>query len=91
MKRTALLFTCALLTAPAFAAEDLCTVNLQKLDDSAATMATMTDPLKSQVADLQAKAKMDQAAGKVEDCASNAEMALNLLQKAESGNGGASN
>ena len=87
MKRTALLFTCTLLAAPAFAETDLCTVNLQKLDDAAADMVTLTDPAKSRIADLQAQAKMDQAAGRTEDCISNSEQALVLLQKSRAGDG----
>ncbi len=84
MKRTALLFSCALMAAPVFA-NDLCTVNLQKLDDATTTKTTLMDPLKTQVEDLHEKAKQDQAAGKTEDCASNANQALMLLQKADSG------
>lgn len=81
MKRTALLITAALLTAPVFAATDLCSVNLQKIEDAKATSPILGDPLKEQVAEFEAKAKQARADGDLEKCASSAQQALTLLEK----------
>lgn len=89
MKRTALIFATALLASPVFAADDLCQVNLQKLDDQLATHTTLTAPLKTQVEDLQTQAKTAHQAGNNEDCASAANQALMLLEKTDKGGEGA--
>ncbi|MBD9482481.1 hypothetical protein IB229_05840 [Pseudomonas sp. PDM14] len=89
MKRTALIFATALIASPVFAADDLCSINLQKLDDQLATHTTITAPLKTQVEDLQTQAKAAQQAGNNEDCASAATQALTLLEKTDKGGEGA--
>lgn len=87
MKATALIFATALLASPVFAADDLCAVNLQKLDDQLTTRTTLPTPLKTQVEDLQTQARTAQQAGNNEDCASAANQALMLLEKTENGEG----
>ncbi|WP_263144784.1 hypothetical protein [Pseudomonas sp. RIT-PI-AD] len=87
MKRTALLITAALMVSPVFAAEDLCALNLQKIEDTKATNPILGDPLKEQVADLESKAKKSQAAGDLEGCSSSAQQALTLLEKSTEGGG----
>ncbi len=89
MKRTALLFTCALLTTPVFAADDLCSLNLQKLDDAKSSTATLMDPLKSQIEDLHSKAQQEQAAGDNKGCIATTTQALDLLKKSEASGEGA--
>ncbi|UQY32981.1 hypothetical protein K8U54_14695 [Pseudomonas fulva] len=79
MKRVSMFVIAAVLAAPAFAADDLCTVNLQKLDNAVATKATLPEPLKQQVADAKKKATDAQAAGDLEACGTYAQEALQLL------------
>lgn len=90
MKPTALIFAAALISSPVFAAEDLCTVNLQKLDDLLTTHPTIAEPLQTQVEELQAKAKSAQQAGNSEDCASAANQALILIENTNPGGEGTS-
>jgi hypothetical protein len=79
MKRVSMFVIAAVLAAPAFAADDLCTVNLQKLDNAVATKATLPEPLKQQVADTKKKATDAQAAGDLKACGTYAQEALQLL------------
>ncbi|MET1080461.1 MAG: hypothetical protein ABWY06_20800 [Pseudomonas sp.] len=79
MKRIALFFSAALLAAPVFAA-DLCTVNMQKLDDSMATHANLASPLKEQVAEHKKAAEAARAANDLETCGTHAQKALQLLE-----------
>ena len=81
MKRTALLFTAALLASPAFAADDLCAVNLQKLNDALATNTTIGDPIRQEVQDLRMKAEQAQQAGDTEGCINASSLALQRLQQ----------
>ncbi|WP_443191783.1 hypothetical protein [Pseudomonas indica] len=85
MKRTILLITATLLTAPAFA-EDLCAVNLQKLDDMMTTTPTIGEPLKQQVDEHRKAAEDARAAGDLEACASHAEKALQAMRRPGEGN-----
>ncbi|OEC34376.1 hypothetical protein SAMN05216600_11522 [Pseudomonas cuatrocienegasensis] len=79
MKRTALFFAAAVLAAPAFA-DDLCTVNLQKLDDSLTT-STVGSPLKEQVEEAHQAALKAQSAGDLQACGTHAEKALQMLER----------
>ncbi|UCJ18506.1 hypothetical protein K5Q02_09130 [Pseudomonas sp. MM211] len=79
MKRVSMFVIAAVLAAPAFAADDLCTVNLQKLDNAVAAKATIADPLKSQVEEAKKQATDAQAAGDLKACGTHAERALQLL------------
>ena len=81
MKRIALLFTAALLASPAFAADDLCAVNLQKLNDALATNTTIGDPIRQEVQDLRMKAEQAQQAGDTEGCINASSLALQRLQQ----------
>ena len=78
MKRTALFFAAAVLAAPAFA-DDLCTVNLQKLDDSLTT--TVGSPLKEQVEEARQAALQAQTSGDLQACGTHAEKALQMLER----------
>jgi hypothetical protein len=79
MKFIALLFTASLLASPAFA-EDLCTVNMQKLDDMMATEMAMDPALDAQVKELQMQAEQARAAGDLETCGTHAAKALHMLE-----------
>ncbi|WP_079204752.1 hypothetical protein [Pseudomonas sp. CC6-YY-74] len=81
MKLTILFFTAtvAISAAPAFA-EDLCTVNLQKLNDSMTTETTTAESVKMEVAELKKAAEEAQSAGDLEACGTHAEKALMLLE-----------
>ncbi|BBP85569.1 hypothetical protein thsps21_52470 [Pseudomonas sp. No.21] len=91
MKRTALLITAALMASPVFA-DDLCTINLQKISDAMATNTTLGDPLKKEVEDLRMKAEQAKTAGDTEACINSSNMALQRLQgpNKEGGSDGAS-
>ena len=90
MKRVSMFVICAALASPVFAADDLCTVNLQKLNDSVATKATLAEPLKGQVEEAKAQAVQAQSSGDLKTCATHAERALQLLE-APGEDGGAAN
>ncbi len=85
MKRTALLYSAALLSAtlmasPVFAA-DLCDSNLQKIKDTLTTKeATLSESLKTEVTELQAKANDAKAAGDDKKCAEASAMAVQRLE-----------
>lgn len=84
MKRTALFFAAAVLASPAFAADDLCTVKMQQLDDNTNAMETLGSPLKEQVEEHKMMAEKARSAGNSEDCATHATKALELLMKTDS-------
>lgn len=92
MKRTAitgLFIAAALLASPVFAAEDLCALNLQKIDDAMATAGATSENMSDNVADQVKEAKAAQAAGKTKDCIAITSKALDSLEKADkSGDGG---
>lgn len=69
-----------LLSLPAFAAEDLCSLNLQQLEDNLASGDPLGEPLRQQVEELQAKAEHARDAGDLETCTALSEQALQLLQ-----------
>lgn len=75
------------LASPAFA-EDTCTINLQKLADNSAALTTLASPAKEQVEEHKKAAEEAQRAGDVETCGTEAEKALQLLQR-PGGEGGA--
>ncbi|WP_252272789.1 hypothetical protein [Pseudomonas subflava] len=87
MKRTALIFACALAASPAFANDDLCTTNLQKIDDKMASETALGEAMKQQITDLHKQAKDAQQAGDVEGCAGYAGQAVTLLEKSSKGDG----
>jgi len=79
MKLIALFFTASLLASPVFA-EDLCTVNMQKLDDMMATEMTMAADIKVQIEDLRMQAEKARSAGDLETCGTHAAKALQMLE-----------
>ena len=96
MKGTALsaLFAAAtLLASPVFAAEDLCTTNLQKIDNSMATAGATSEGLDKAITEHVDKAKAAQASGDIKECIAITSIVLERLEKTEkgssSGNGGA--
>ncbi|HDS1683143.1 TPA: hypothetical protein QEM39_004756 [Pseudomonas putida] len=92
MKGTALsaLFAAAtLLASPAFAADDLCTANLQKIDDSMATAGATSEGLDKALTEQVDKAKSAQAAGNTKDCIAITSKVLERLEKTEKGSGSA--
>lgn len=93
MKGTALsaLFAAAtLLASPVFAAEDLCAGNLQKIDDTMATMTTASEATKMTVGDQVKEAKSAQTNGDKEKCVTISTKVLSELNKTEKGSGSAS-
>lgn len=92
MKRTAitgLFLSAALLASPVFAAEDLCAINLQQIEDNMATaVATPEDQTKSYTDDV-SKAKAAQAAGDDKTCIEITEQVKSAQQKANKGDSGA--
>ncbi|TWC40229.1 hypothetical protein FBY03_103176 [Pseudomonas sp. SJZ079] len=81
MKRTALFFTVTVLASPAFAAEDLCTVKMQELDNSMSVIENLGSPLKEQVEEHKMLADKAKNMGDTEACATHATKALDLLQE----------
>lgn len=90
MKGTALsaLFAAAtLLASPVFAAEDLCTTNLQKIDDNMATLGTTSEGLDKALTEQVDKAKAAQASGDTKECIAVTSKVLERMEKTEKGNG----
>lgn len=80
MKISALFIATAMIASPAFALEDLCTVNMQKLDNRSNEILLLGSPLKEQVAELKTQAMAAKAEGDIEACATHSGKALKLLQ-----------
>lgn len=87
MKRTALIFACALAASPAFANDDLCATNLQKIDDHLATQTALGEAAKQQVDDLRKQAVQAQQAGDTKGCVGHSTQAVTLLEKTGKGDG----
>lgn len=88
MKRTALagLFVCAtLLASPVFAEENLCDINLQKIDDALATLLATSENTNDDIHALVKTAKEEKAAGKTDACISTTTQALQRLQNLTKG------
>jgi hypothetical protein len=82
MKRSVfsgLIITTALMASPVFAAEDLCAVNLQKIDDAKTTVLTLGEPAKSQLDEATADAKAAQAKNDDKTCITRSTDALTIL------------
>lgn len=88
MKRTTLtglFIAAAFVASPVFAADDLCSINLQKIKDEQ-TVATPVDPSKG--GDYQAdidKAKAAQSAGNTKDCIELTTKTLSDIEKSKKG------
>ena len=88
MKGTALsaLFAAAtLLASPAFAADDLCAINLQKIDDSMATAGATSEGLDKTLTEHVDKAKAAQASGDTKECITITSKVLQRLEKTDKG------
>ncbi|WP_347906132.1 hypothetical protein [Pseudomonas purpurea] len=92
MKRTALaglFITAAMLASPAFAADkDLCDLNLQKLEDSIATLPATSENTTNNIKTMQARAQAAKKAGNDKKCVDETTQALQRIQKISSGNQG---
>lgn len=82
MKRIAMILSLALLASPVFAA-DLCSENLQKIDQSMQT-TNRSDTVQEQAMRLQEKAALAQEAGNDKACVAMTEKALRLLKTSSS-------
>lgn len=85
--RFSLILAGAILAGNAQAAEDLCSLQLQKLDDQATTTkpGNATQPQPPQLAELIAKAHRQQQAGELDQCERTAQEALTLIKGAGGG------
>lgn len=93
MKGTALsaLFAAAtLLASPAFAADDLCALNLQKINDSMATAGATSEGLDTAVQKHVEEAKQAQASGDKEKCIEITSKVVERLDKTNKGSGSSS-
>ncbi|NIX91546.1 hypothetical protein HCG45_02080 [Pseudomonas fulva] len=93
MKGTALsaLFAAAtLLASPAFAADDLCALNLQKINDSMATAGATSEGLDTAVQDKVNEAKQAQASGDTKKCIEITSKVVERLDKTNKGSGSSS-
>jgi len=90
MKRTAItgLFMAAtLLASPVFAADDLCSANLQKIDDHLATVGATSEDLIKSVKEQADDARAAQTAGNDKDCIALTTKALQDLENTTKGEG----
>ena len=85
MKRSVLLVLAALVATPIFAADDLCTINLQKLADYKASSGTIGQPLLGQIHDARVAAQEAQAAGDTQKCINLTTKALQDVVNAQKG------
>ncbi|MBD8685034.1 hypothetical protein [Pseudomonas sp. CFBP 13719] len=90
MKRTylsGLIVASALTASPVFAADDLCEVNMQKLNDAKTTSMQLGDPAKSQYDDAYKAAMAAHAAKDEKACISHSTDAMNILMDAQKSKG----
>ncbi|WAB98759.1 hypothetical protein OSW16_03600 [Pseudomonas putida] len=90
MKGTALsaLFAAAtLLASPVFAADDLCALNMQKIDDAMATAGATSEGLDKALTEQADKAKAAQKAGDTKECIAISTKVLQRLEKTDKGSG----
>lgn len=90
MKRTylsGLIVASALIASPVFAAEDLCAVNMQKLDDAKTTSMQLGDPAKSQYDDAYKEAMAAHAKKDDKTCITRSTDALQILMDAQKSKG----
>ena len=82
MKRSVfsgLIITTALMASPVFAAEDLCAVNLQKIDDAKTITLNLGEPAKSQLEDATKEARAAQANKDEKTCITRSTDALTII------------
>ncbi|MBW3503403.1 hypothetical protein [Pseudomonas sp. NKUCC02_KPG] len=85
MKRSVLFVLAGLAATPVFAADDLCTINLQKLSDYKATASTLGQPLLGQIHDARVEAQKAQAEGDIQKCISLTNKALQDVVNSQKG------
>lgn len=85
MKRSVLFFLAGFVVTPIFAADDMCTINLQKLSDYKATASTLGQPLLGQIHDARVEAQKAQAAGDTQKCISLTNKALQDVVNSQKG------
>lgn len=93
MKGTALsaLFAAAtLLASPAFAADDLCAMNLQKINDSMATSGATSEGLDTAIQKNVEEAKQAQASGNKDECITITSKVIQRLEQTNKGSGSSS-
>ena len=83
MKRSVLFVLAGLVATPIFAADDLCTINLQKLSDYNAS--TLGQPLLGQIHDARVEAEKAQAEGDTQKCISLTNKALQDVVNSQKG------
>jgi hypothetical protein len=82
MKTSVLLFTAALLAAPtAFAADDLCELKLNQLEN-ARESRDISDELDDQLDALKDQAEAHEDAKRIDECAAAVDQAMKLLETA---------
>ena len=91
MKRTALagLFISAvMLASPVFAAEDLCQINLQKINDAVASSGEISSDLQDNIDSTVAQAKEEQSKGTKEGTQACMSLTTQVLQDIANNNKG---
>ena len=91
MKRTALagLFISAvMLASPVFAAEDLCQINLQKINDAVASSGEISSDLQDNIDSTVAQAKEEQSKGTKEGTQNCISLTTQVLQDIANNNKG---
>ncbi|MDO7904706.1 hypothetical protein ACE1YR_05805 [Pseudomonas sp. K1(2024)] len=78
-----------LLASPVFAADDLCAINLQKINDEMATTGATSEDLVDTLNKHIDKAKAAQAKGNKEECITITNQVLERLKQIEKGSSGA--
>ena len=94
MKRTllsGLFVTAAFLASPAFAADDLCAANLQKIQDTMTTEAANNPAMEKGMQGQVDMAKSQQSSGDTKGCIATTEKILTDLEKTTNKSGGATN
>ncbi len=81
----------ALLAGQAFAADDLCAANLQKINDTMTTVKGTNPALEKTMRGQIDAAKADQASGKTDDCIANTGKILTQLDNYTKKGGAAGN
>jgi hypothetical protein len=83
MKRSVfsgLIITAALMASPVFAAEDLCDVNLQKIENAKTTTLNLGEPAKGQLEEATNQAKAAKASGDEKGCIAASTNALKVIE-----------
>jgi hypothetical protein len=85
MKKVLLLAAALMVSGSAFAAEDLCEANLQKLQDEKVSTGQIGQPLLDQIRGKRMEAQAAQKAGDTKKCIDLTTQALVMVNKADKG------